>query len=93
MSSVIVSGSRLPVRPSASEGATSIVTRRPAARLFVKGHDAATSTPMTRVAGDSAFMAIAMPLISPPPPIGTIDRVDDRQIFEQLERRSCRRRR
>ena len=38
----------------------------------MNGHDAATSTPITRVDGESAFMAIAMPLISPPPPIGTI---------------------
>ena len=37
MSSVIVSGSRFPVRPSASDGPTSIVTRCPAARLFVNG--------------------------------------------------------
>ena len=34
MSSVIVSGSRLPVRPSASDGPTSIVTRCPAARTL-----------------------------------------------------------
>ena len=71
MSNVIVSGSRLPVRPSASEGPIAILTSRPAARLLVNGHDAATSTPTTRVDGDRDFTAMPIPLISPPPPTGT----------------------
>ena len=37
----------------------------------MKGHEAATSTPITRVDGDSAFTAMPIPLISPPPPTGT----------------------
>ena len=48
-----------------------MVTSRPAASDTVNGHDAATSTPTIRVRGDSAFSAMAMPLINPPPLTGT----------------------
>ena len=48
----------------------------------------AGSEPMTRIPGFTPFAATAVPLISPPPPIGDT-RVEIRRLVKQLERRPC----
>jgi len=68
---VIVSGSGLPPRPSASVAPGTISTRRPARTLVRNAHDASASTPITSLRASMALATVATPLINPPPPIGT----------------------
>ena len=86
MSRVMVSGSRLPVRPSASDRPDLDRDQTcPAARLFVNGHDAATSTPTTRVDGRQRLHRDRDAADQPAAADRNDDRIDRRKILEQLE--------
>src|SRR2546428_13866077 len=69
---VIVSGSGFPPNPSASDGPASIGTSFPAATLVWNACDTSSSTPTTSRVAAMLLTVEATPLISPPPPIGTI---------------------
>ena len=62
------------------------MTRLPASRLSFIAGQAAASTPMTLTRGRSSLIAIAMPEMSPPPPIGTSTTCEVGHLLEQLER-------
>ena len=92
-SNVIVSGSGLPPRPSASVAPGTISTSRPARTLVLKRARRLRFDADDRAAGAIALAAAATPLISPPPPIGTTSVSRAGRILEHLRaRRSPRRR-
>ena len=66
---VTAPGSRLPAKPSATVGSTSMGTMAPAARAVLMDGDASDSIPTTRTPVPSSPKVT--PASSPPPPQGT----------------------
>ena len=75
-----------------------VLTAMPSARVASAGREwarragciastgkSAASTPMTSALRPEAATAVAMPEISPPPPTGTITRVEGGQVLQNLQ--------
>ena len=80
-----MSPGRCTAMPSATVVTRSISTGRPAASEGVQDAQPAACTPITRMSGRSALIAMAMPESSPPPPSGTTTVSASRRLLEQLQ--------